>query len=275
MAKDIIITPASGLVDFQGTVGVSSAVIQLDDNGNLNINSTSGDVKLGNTSSDIYVGDGVANVDIVFEQDGEIRGLTGKTVTLGQTDSYIKINAGLKDTNNQVGTATSILVSTGTGVSWTNLPQVESISATNDTSATTHYPVFVAGTGEQTARIRTTSVAFSYVPSTGTVTATDFNAASDLKLKKNIKLIEDALNKVKQLNGVTFDWIETNKSSLGIIAQDLEKIFPQLVSNVNEEKVINYNGIIALLIESIKELNEKIEKLENNWIKEYANDAST
>jgi collagen type VII alpha len=48
------------------------------------------------------------------------------------------------------------------------------IDATDDTSATTHYPVFVSGTGTQTARIRTTATALSYVPSTGTLTANNF-----------------------------------------------------------------------------------------------------
>ena len=64
---DVIITPASGLIDFQNTVGVSSASIQLDGNGNLIIGAAAGDIQIGDTSSDIFVGDGVNNVDIVFE----------------------------------------------------------------------------------------------------------------------------------------------------------------------------------------------------------------
>ena len=88
MALDVIITPASGLVDFQNS-GISSATIQLDGNGNLNIASSGGDIQIGDTSSDVYIGDGVNNVDIVFEQSGEIRGLTGKTITLGQSDSFV------------------------------------------------------------------------------------------------------------------------------------------------------------------------------------------
>ena len=86
---DVIITPASGLIDFQNTSGISSASIQLDGNGNLSITAAAGDIEIGDTASDIFVGDGVANVDIVFEEDGEIRGLTGKTITFGQSDSYL------------------------------------------------------------------------------------------------------------------------------------------------------------------------------------------
>jgi len=86
---DVIITPASGLIDFQNTSGISSATIQLNGSGDLIIGAAAGDIQIGDTSSDIFVGDGVNNVDIVFEQDGEIRGDTGVTVTLGQSDSFI------------------------------------------------------------------------------------------------------------------------------------------------------------------------------------------
>ena len=84
MAKDIIITPASGLIDFKNTTGVSTATIQLSDTGTLSI---------GNTASNLYIGDGTNSVDIIFEQNGKIRALTNKTLTLGQSDSYISVNA--------------------------------------------------------------------------------------------------------------------------------------------------------------------------------------
>ena len=124
---DVIITPASGLIDFQNTSGISSATIQLNGSGDLIIGAAAGDIQIGDTSSDIFVGDGANNVDIVFEQDGEIRGDTGVTVTLGQSDSYIKIAGGLKDSNNQVGTASSLLLSTGSGVKWESIATLTGI----------------------------------------------------------------------------------------------------------------------------------------------------
>ena len=90
MARDVIITPASGLVDFEGAVGVSSATIQLDTDGNLSISNPGGDLTLGDTSRDIYVGNGVDNIDILFEQDGSITGLSGITLTRGSADSFIR-----------------------------------------------------------------------------------------------------------------------------------------------------------------------------------------
>ena len=108
MARDVIITPASGLIDFQGSVGVSSATIELDSSGNLNIANPGGDLTLGDTSRDVYIGNGVANVDIIFEQDGEIRGLTGKTLTFGQSDSYISFAGDITSGLNVSGIVTAL-----------------------------------------------------------------------------------------------------------------------------------------------------------------------
>ncbi len=85
----------------------------------------------------------------------------------------------------------------------------------------------------------------------GVVTATDFNSASDLSLKTNIQSISNPIDKILQINGVTFNWRESNKPSVGIIAQEIEKIFPELVNGENP-KTVNYNGLIGLLIEAIK-----------------------
>jgi len=94
----------------------------------------------------------------------------------------------------------------------------------------------------------------------GVITATDFNSASDLILKTNIQPISNPIDKILQINGVTFNWRENNKPSVGIIAQEIEKVFPELVNGENP-KTVNYNGLIGLLIEAIKELNEEVKNL--------------
>jgi hypothetical protein len=92
---------------------------------------------------------------------------------------------------------------------------------------------------------------------------------SDYRLKENIKPIENSLEKVLNLDGKEFNWINTGKSDFGLIAQDVEKIIPILVKEKNilgeeeTKKVVNYISIIPLLVESIKELNNKIEELRN------------
>jgi trimeric autotransporter adhesin len=92
----------------------------------------------------------------------------------------------------------------------------------------------------------------------GTITCTDVNSTSDSRLKKNIKVVENALDIVNQLEGVRFDWKSTNQPSIGVIAQELEKVLPELVAT-NEEglKSVNYDGIIGVLIQAIKELSQK------------------
>ena len=94
----------------------------------------------------------------------------------------------------------------------------------------------------------------------GVITSTDFNSASDLSLKTNIQSISNPIDKILQINGVTFNWIENNKPSVGIIAQEIEKVFPELVQGENP-KTVNYNGLIGLLIEAIKEQQVEIDIL--------------
>ena len=98
----------------------------------------------------------------------------------------------------------------------------------------------------------------------GDVIAYSTTTPSDQRLKENVKVIDNALEKLDQISGVTFDWIDRDdKRSGGVIAQELEKIMPEIVKdidNLKDEdkfKAVDYNGVIALLIEAVKELNDK------------------
>lgn len=93
MSDDVLITPASRKIEFKDSSGNIDGKIELDTAGNLVLTAPGGGIELGDAASDLFVGDGSANVDIVFEQNGEIRGLTGRTITLGQSDSNIAVNA--------------------------------------------------------------------------------------------------------------------------------------------------------------------------------------
>ena len=96
----------------------------------------------------------------------------------------------------------------------------------------------------------------------GVITSTDFNSTSDLSLKTNIQTIPNPIDKILQINGVTFNWRENNTPSVGIIAQEIEKIFPELVQGENP-KTVNYNGLIGLLIEAVKEQQTEINNLKD------------
>lgn len=95
MAKDVLITPANATVQFFNTSGTLSGTIDLDAQDTLRLFTPSGGVTIGDTTSNVYIGDGTDVVDVIFEQNGAIRALTGKTITLGQSDSYLKAAAPL------------------------------------------------------------------------------------------------------------------------------------------------------------------------------------
>jgi hypothetical protein len=101
------------------------------------------------------------------------------------------------------------------------------------------------------------------VSATGALTATgDITAFSDQRLKTNITTIDNALNKVTQLRGVTF--IKDDKPGLGVIAQEIQKVFPELVHEANDEMKtlsVAYGNIVGVLIEAIKELKAEIDEL--------------
>jgi hypothetical protein len=180
---------------------------------------------------------------------------------------------------------------TGTATTSTNS---NNTNITNDTSSSsTHYPTFVSNVSGYRPQ-KVTSSRLTFVPSTGTLGITsincsgtitvgtliassvnyngnvsitgdldvlgDISSSSDINLKENIKTVENSLDTLTQLRGVSFDWKETGKSSYGVIAQELEEILPELVKN-GEVKSVNYNGLIGVLIEAVKELSEEVKEL--------------
>ena len=98
------------------------------------------------------------------------------------------------------------------------------------------------------------------ITASSTVTAADFNSTSDANLKDNIRTIENALEKVSNINGVLFEWKSTGDTSAGVVAQEVEKVLPEVVKTL-DGKTVNYNGLIGLLIEAIKEQQIQIEEL--------------
>jgi len=89
-------------------------------------------------------------------------------------------------------------------------------------------------------------------------------AYSDKRLKEEIKVIENAVSKVKELRGVTYKDIKTKEVRTGVIAQEVEKVLPEaVVSNENTGMLsVAYGNMVGLLIESVKELTERVEDLE-------------
>lgn len=99
--------------------------------------------------------------------------------------------------------------------------------------------------------------------STGDFTAAgNITAYSDAKLKENVETIQEALSLVNRMRGVFYDRIDTGEHGVGVIAQEMQEVLPQVVIPNDGALSVAYGNIVGVLIEAVKELSAKIEKLE-------------
>jgi hypothetical protein len=106
----------------------------------------------------------------------------------------------------------------------------------------------------------------------GAAHATSFPTSSDIRLKKNVRPLTDVLEKIDKIRGVTFDWNEryealgrsTGKREMGVVAQEVEAVFPELVTAWGEDgyRAVDYGRLAAALIEAIKEQQFQIRTLQ-------------
>lgn len=99
---------------------------------------------------------------------------------------------------------------------------------------------------------------------TGNVTASAFLYSSDKRLKKNIQILDNSLEKVLKLNGVSFNWKRNSEEGIGLIAQNVEAVYPELVKtdSASGMKSVEYGNLVAPLVEAIKEQQKMIESLQ-------------
>ena len=152
-------------------------------------------------------------------------------------------------------TAESDTLATVTGRGATTSTAIEFSNTTNSTSKTTGAVKIGGGLGVA-----------NNINAGGDIVA---YASSDERLKDNIKPIKGALDKVSQISGNIFDWNEEKQNiykgkDYGVIAQEIEKIMPELVDTRDDGyKAVKYEKIVPLLIESIKELKKEINELKS------------
>ena len=194
----------------------------------------SGTLSIGDTDLREYTS---ADTDVV----GLIGGSNFGTILESDANSHIVM--GIRD--NDANDSFSIVTGNGgyyTGNAYTKLAfQVKGSGAT-----TTGGNLAVSGS----------------ITATGDITA---YASSDEQLKDNVELISEPINKIKQIKGVSFDWNDKSDFTgrdIGVIAQDIEKVLPELVrENTNGYKAVRYEKIVALLIEAVKEQQSQIDDL--------------
>jgi hypothetical protein len=191
-----------------------------------------------------------ANVisDIDVDAYGRVTLLATRTMTLGDLGYTGATNANYITNTNQLTNGAGFVTSSG----------VTSVATGNGLTGGT-----ITSTG-------TLSLSGSYSGNwtvTGEVTA----YASDARLKTNVVAIESPLAKLEAIRGVTYNWNEKGQElglgteqQVGVIAQEIEAVLPQLVVESAHEgfKTVKYDKLTALLIEAVKELSSKVASLE-------------
>lgn len=96
----------------------------------------------------------------------------------------------------------------------------------------------------------------------GDVTAFRQNTASDARLKKNISTIDNGLEKVNAMRGVSYELLRDSTRNVGVIAQEMEEVVPEVVTERSDGmKTVNYGALVGVLIEAVKELTQEVETL--------------
>ena len=260
--------------DVTGTSG------SFDGSGNVSIAATiaANSVALGTDTTGNYVQQGATSGSGIS---GSVNSEGGTfTVTSNATSANTANTIVFRDAsgNFNAGTITgSLSGNASTATTATNVT-----ATANNTTNETVYLTFVDGaTGSQGIE---TDTDLTYNPSTGNLSILgDFTAGgdvtayntSDVTLKENVVAIENALNKVKAIRGVTFDWKDevierkggedgyfVRKQDVGVIAQEVEEVLPEVVATKEDgTKAVRYEKLVALLIEAVKEQQNQIDSL--------------
>lgn len=96
----------------------------------------------------------------------------------------------------------------------------------------------------------------------GGLAATTINATSDPRLKEKIHKIVGSSQIVDGLNGYRYRWKDSGEASLGVLSSEVKLVAPELIAQVNDHEAVNYNGLVAVLIEEVKALRQRVACLE-------------
>ena len=98
---------------------------------------------------------------------------------------------------------------------------------------------------------------------TGNILATgNITAYSDERLKTNVQELDNTLSAIQNIRGVSYTRSDTKDNSIGVMAQDVETMFPELISESNDGmKSVNYNGLVGVLFSAVKELSATVKQL--------------
>ena len=170
----------------------------------------------------------------------------------GSADQFLKTDGSGNLDFASVSTTTALGTSGAGGVSGT---LGVANGGTGLTSITANKLITGNGTSAMTVESGLTYDGSTFTVS-GTVSATEVTATSDERLKSDIQTIDNALDKVMNMRGVTYTM--QDQKGTGVVAQEIEKILPEVVIDGEEYKSVAYGNMVGVLIEAIKDLKKEI-----------------
>jgi hypothetical protein len=185
----------------------------------------------------------------------------GTAVVAGQAGANVSVLASSGFSSATASNGGNLTLAAGAG-GGTGSNGYVSISAPGQAGGTAPYISFTTGIVERFKIQNTVSTFSTNLSVTGEVSATTFDSLSDVNFKKDLEVITGALDKVTQLTGYTYTLIESDKRSAGLTAQQVEEVLPEAVTD-GDRKTLNYNAVMGLIVEAIKELNDKVTDLQN------------
>ena len=232
----------------------------------ISYNNSTGVITNSSTNTDTLpsAGTGISVSGATVTNTGVTSIVAGSRISISGGTGAVTVTASSQTDNNFTTTLKNKLDGIASGA-----------TAVNNTNQLTNGAGFVTSSGfvngSGNALTASTGTFNGAITSTGDITAF---YSSDMALKENFSPISQALQKVGLISGYEFDW-KDHKDPLvigkghdvGIIAQEVEKVLPEVVmTRTNGKKAVNYSKIIPLLIESIKELKTELDDLKSSKI---------
>ena len=193
------------------------------------------------------------------------------TVSEGSTNLYYTSSRAESDAKNAISATGSLSYDNSTGIMSFTMPAQTTTAITEGTNlyftgarvvAITDPKYLRSDIGDNGVSLSLSSTlhADGAITSDGDITA--FNSASDRKLKENIEVIDNAIDKVMTLSGYTFNYIGREEKMSGVMADEVESVLPEVVYEFDGEyKAVRYGNMMGLIIEAIKDLKSDINEL--------------
>ncbi|MDB4396402.1 tail fiber domain-containing protein [bacterium] len=249
------VSVGNGTLTVQGTGALGgSGTFTANQSGNATISISHDD-----TSSQASVnGSGRTYIqDVTLDAYGHVTGLATATETVVNTDTTYSAGSGLALSGTTFSHSDTSNLSGNYGISGnTGGNVVQSFVITSDTYG--HVTNLTSASTNLDNRYTQPNTTVTFT----TVNAGNFNTTSDERAKEDITPITGALDKVQQLGGYSFTLKNTDEKSSGVIAQEVQKVMPELVQEDAEGLLsVQYGNMVGLLIEAIKEQQTQIDEL--------------